>query len=107
MYTDIFTKLPQLFFFTFMSPCIIRISQYISNKMQHSLFYLETALNILCGTSTHHHLSHCYCYLPLAAGSSNSSIGVTNTRYCRKQLYVLLMMGGGTTQNMYSSFQIK
>ena len=26
------------------------------------------------------YLSHCYCYLPLAAGSSN---GVTNTRCCR------------------------
>jgi len=40
----------------------------------HSLFYLETALHVLGGTTTHHqeqnciysiwYLSHHYCYLP-------------------------------------------
>jgi hypothetical protein len=41
---------------TFMGPCIVSVFQYISNKMQrytvHS--YLETALHVLGGTSTHH-----------------------------------------------------
>ena len=37
---------------TFMGPCIVRIVQYISNKM-HSLYYLETALHAMGGTSTH------------------------------------------------------
>jgi hypothetical protein len=58
----------------------------------HSLLYLETALHISGGTSTHHHeriqlyLQHLVFVTPLllpaaiAAGSSN---GVTNTRCCR------------------------
>jgi len=58
----------------------------------HTLFYLETALHISGGTSTHHqerrqlYLQHLVFVTPLllptaiAAGSSN---GVTNTRCCR------------------------
>jgi len=58
----------------------------------HSLFYLETALHVSGGTSTHHQeriqlsLQHLVfvtlLLLPIAiaAGSSN---GVTNTRCCR------------------------
>jgi len=53
------------------------------DAMLDSLFYLETALHASGGTTTHHHerkqlyLQHllfvnCYCYLPLAADSSNS-----------------------------------
>jgi len=39
-----------------MGPCIISIFQYISNKMQRHTFYLylETALHVSGGTSTHH-----------------------------------------------------
>jgi hypothetical protein len=39
-----------------MGPCIVSIFQYISNKMQLNTvyLYLETALHILGGTSTHH-----------------------------------------------------
>jgi hypothetical protein len=39
-----------------MGPCIVSIIQYISNKMQrYTLYlYLETALHVSCGTSTHH-----------------------------------------------------
>jgi hypothetical protein len=39
-----------------MGPCIVSIFQYISNKMQRYAFYLymETALHISGGTSTHH-----------------------------------------------------
>jgi hypothetical protein len=39
-----------------MGPCIVRIFQSISNKMQrYTLYlYLETALYISGGTSTHH-----------------------------------------------------
>ena len=56
------------------------------------LFYLETALHVLGGTTTHHqehkqlYLQHLVLVTPLllpatiAAGSSN---GVTNTRCCR------------------------
>ena len=58
----------------------------------HSLFYLETALHISDGTTTHYeertqlYLQNLLFVTPLllpvaiAAGSSN---GVTNTRYCR------------------------
>jgi hypothetical protein len=41
---------------TFMSTCIVSILQYVSNKMQRYTvyLYLETALHISGGTSTHH-----------------------------------------------------
>ena len=41
---------------TFMGPCIVNISQYISNKIQlYTVYlYLETALHVSGGTSTHH-----------------------------------------------------
>ena len=58
----------------FMGPCIVSIFQYISNKMQRYTvyLYLETALQVSGGTSTHHqerinciysiwYLSHPYC----------------------------------------------
>jgi hypothetical protein len=39
-----------------MGPCILSIFQYISNKMQrYTLYlYLESALHVSGGTSTHH-----------------------------------------------------
>ena len=39
-----------------MGPCIVSIFQYISNKMQRYIvyLYLETALYVSGGTSTHH-----------------------------------------------------
>jgi hypothetical protein len=39
-----------------MGPCILSIFQYISNKMQRYIvyLYLETALHVSGGTSTHH-----------------------------------------------------
>jgi len=39
-----------------MGPCIVSIFQYISNKMQRYTvyLYLETALHVSGGTSTHH-----------------------------------------------------
>ena len=41
---------------TFMGPCIVSIFQYISNKMlRYTVYlYLETALHVSGGTSTHH-----------------------------------------------------
>jgi hypothetical protein len=41
---------------TFMGPCIVIIFQYISSKMQRYTvyLYLETALHVSGGTSTHH-----------------------------------------------------
>ena len=41
---------------TFMGPCILRIFQYISNKMQRYTvyLYLEIALHVSGGISTHH-----------------------------------------------------
>ena len=76
-----------------MGPCIVRIFQYISNKMQrYTVYYIwkliymfrvvpppiiRSAYNCIYSIW---HLSHRYCYLPIAAGSSN---GVTNTRHCR------------------------
>jgi hypothetical protein len=40
-----------------MGTCILSIFQYISNKMQRYAvyIYLETALHVSGGTSTHHH----------------------------------------------------
>ena len=39
-----------------MGPCIVSIFQYMSNKMQRYTvyLYLETALHVPSGTSTHH-----------------------------------------------------
>jgi hypothetical protein len=41
---------------TFRSKCIVSIFQYISKKMQRytAYLYLETALHVSGGTSTHH-----------------------------------------------------
>jgi hypothetical protein len=41
---------------TFMGPCIVSIFKYICNKMQRYTvyLYLETALHVSGGTSTHH-----------------------------------------------------
>jgi hypothetical protein len=43
-------------YLTFMGKFIVSIFQYISNKMQsYTVYlYLETALHVLSGTSTHH-----------------------------------------------------
>jgi hypothetical protein len=70
---------------TFIGSCISNIFQYISNKMQRYAvyLYLETALHVSGGTSTHHqeriqlYLQHLVFVTPLllsvaiAAGSSN------------------------------------
>ena len=77
-----------------MCSSIAIIFQYISNKMQlyTGFLYLETAIHVSCGTSTHHqeriqlYLQHLVLIIPLllpaaiAAGSSND---MTNTRCCR------------------------
>jgi len=41
---------------TFMGPCIVSIFQYINKKMQRYTvyLYLETAVHVSGGTSTHH-----------------------------------------------------
>jgi len=58
----------------------------------HSLFYMETALHVSGGTTTHHqerkqlYLQHLVFVTPLlllAAIAADSSNGVTNTRCCR------------------------
>jgi hypothetical protein len=57
----------------FMGPCIVSIFQYISNKMQRYTvyLYLETALHVSGGISTHHqeriqlHLQHLVFVTPL------------------------------------------
>ena len=88
--TNNYTKLS----LSFMGPCIANIFQYISNKMQlYTLYlYLETALHVSGGTSTHHqeriqlYLQHLVFITPLllpAATAAGSSNGVTNTRCCR------------------------
>jgi hypothetical protein len=47
-----------------MGPCIVSIFQYISHKMQRYTvyLYLETALRVSGGTSTHHQ-EHIHLYL--------------------------------------------
>jgi hypothetical protein len=79
-----------------MGTCIVSIFQYtcISNKMQRYTvyLYLETALHVSRGTSTHHqerkqmYLQHLVFVTPLllsAAITAGSSRGVTYTRCCR------------------------
>jgi uncharacterized membrane protein len=70
--------------------------------------YLEIALHVLGGTSTH--LQECIqLYLQrlvfvtplLLSGAIVEELdGVTNTRRCRYSCMHSLMMGGSTTQNM-------
>jgi hypothetical protein len=67
---------------TFMGPCIVSISQYtcISNKMQNYIvyLYLETALHVSGGTSTHHqeriqlYLQHLVLVTPLLLSAAIS-----------------------------------
>jgi len=78
----------------FMGPCIVNIFQLISKKMHlYTVYlYMEIALHVSGGTSTHHqeriqlYLQHLVFITPLllpaaiAAGSNN---GMTNTRSCR------------------------
>jgi len=49
---------------TFMGPCVLRILQYISKKMQRYAvyLYLKTAIHVSGGTSTHHQ-EHIQLYL--------------------------------------------
>ena len=72
----------------------IYIYTYIQHDATlHSWFYLETALHVSGGTSTHHqeerkqlYLQHLVFVTPLllpAAIEASSSSGVTNTRCCR------------------------
>jgi len=77
-----------------MGPCIIRIYQYISNKMQRCAVYYIWQLHYIfwvvpppiirkaynCIYSIWY-LSHRYCYLPLSWKSSNSSMIVDSDRY--------------------------
>jgi len=78
---------------TFMGLCIVKIFQYISNKMQrYTVYFIWKLLYMfrvvppptIKGACKYiysiWYLSHRYCYLPLVAGSSN---GLTNTRCCR------------------------
>jgi len=75
-------------FLTFMGPCIANIFQYISNKMQlYTVYiYLETAVHVSGGTSTHHqeriqvylqHLVFVTALLLPAAIAAGSTNGVT------------------------------
>jgi len=52
----LYIPLRSIVLLTFIGPYIINIFQYISNKMQlYTVYlYLETALHVLGGTSTHH-----------------------------------------------------
>ena len=91
---NVWGKVINYIYLTFMGPCIVSIFYYVSNKMQRYTIYLylETALHVSGGTSTHHqehiqlYLQHLVFVRPLllpaaiAAGSSN---GLTNTRCCR------------------------
>jgi len=75
-----------------MGPCIVNIFQYISNKMElyTGYLYLQTALHVSGGTSTHHqerlqlYLQHLVFVTPLLLPAA----------------IALLMMGGGNTRNM-------
>jgi len=55
----------------------------------HRLFYLETALNVSVGTTTHNqedkqlYLQHLIFVTPLLLPAAGSNNGLTNTRCCR------------------------
>ena len=55
-----------------MGACTVSIFQYIANKIRYMIYlYLETALHVSGGTSTHHqeriqlYLQHLVCVTPL------------------------------------------
>jgi hypothetical protein len=68
---------------TLMGPCILSIFQYISNKMQRYTvyLYLETALHVSDGTSTHHqeriqlYLQHLTCHTVTAICRYRGRVG--------------------------------
>jgi hypothetical protein len=77
----------------FIGPCILSIFQYISKQdaTLHSL-YLETALHVSGGTSTHHqerkqlylrHSQHAQTGSNSSTIANDNSNGATNTRCCR------------------------
>jgi hypothetical protein len=80
-------------FVTFVIYFMLYILIYIQQDATlHSLFYLETALHVSGGTSTHlqefiqlyvQHLAFVTPLLLSAAITAGSSNGVTNTRCCR------------------------
>ena len=72
------------------------------------LFYLETALHVSGGTSTHHqerkqpYLQHLLFVTPLllpAATTAGSSNGVTHHRYSKIQAVLLIYLSSQTTSN--------
>jgi hypothetical protein len=70
---------PTYFFYVYGSVHPKNILIYIQQDATlHSLFYLESALHVSCGTTTHHQKS----------------------KQLYIQLFALLIMGGDTTRNM-------
>ena len=114
-------------YLTFRGPCIVNVFQSITNKMQrYTFFYFCKPLYMFrvdpppIIRSVTLYLQHLVFVKPLlltaviveelrlslssstiAAVSSN---GLTNTR-CYIYSIMLLMMGGGSTRNMYSGLQ--
>jgi len=83
-----------------MGPCIVSIFQYISNKMQRYTvyLYLQTALRVSGGTSTHHqeriqlYLQHLLFVRPLLLPASIADIYwniLFSLSTCRIQKFVL------------------
>jgi len=64
----------------FMGPCIVSIFQYISNNMQRYTvyLYLQTALHVSGGTSTHHQEQH----TTVSAASGICHTVTATCRYC-------------------------
>jgi hypothetical protein len=115
---------------TFMGPCIVSLFQYISNKMQRYTIYLylEIALHVSGGTSTHHqeriqpHLQHLVFVTPLLlsaaivgelepvwvccgrlkpnAPAHKLSANLYDINHCCMYSSKLLMMDTGTVRNM-------
>jgi len=86
------TALTVTVYIDFIEYILLILTHIQQDATLHSLFYLETALHVSGGTSTHHqepkqlYLQYLVFVTPfllpaaIAAGSSNS---VTNTTYCR------------------------
>ena len=80
-------------------PTSCNVTLFISGKLRYMFRVVSPPIIRSTHTCIYSiwYLSMCYCYLPLAAGSSSNTL--TSARCC-KYSCVFLMMGGGTTRNM-------
>jgi len=84
--------------------CFKAAEIYRGNKMQrYTVYFTRKLLYMLlfeCAVGGVRHPQHTQTSSNSSTAAADSSNGVTNTRCCRYSCFALLMIGGGTTQNM-------